>query len=332
MQLGVQKHQLQHVPLGSLEHPRLLPRILGYSRDVGRCCQLIPYMTVRSNLRFINDFANLVGPWSLKHFETAKGTLAPSPIARVIGCGCAESRTSPAVGPCCSYLKIIWDLVSCISRQQNLWRVRTQKESLIFILDPSTSSWRCPEDHWTSLLQWWTPCNGDKPELLILCKIPAHIHFKAIVIEAVFCKVNIHQPIFAQFNKEVHGKQDIARSNIHSQDPPQPKTSKMCSPSVSLAAIFAKEKHGMPPPLCSSERLQKSPDGSERHLKVWNCLGKTPTKSPGNYGAISMVCSLIRGQEPIHVRQASSMNSRWADIKPRIARTFNWLIQSHFNN
>lgn len=40
-----------------------------------------------------------------------------------------------------------------------------------------------------------------------------HIHFKAIVIEAVFCKVNIHQPIFAQFNKEVHGKQD--RIYIH---------------------------------------------------------------------------------------------------------------------
>lgn len=33
MQLGVQKHQLQHVPLGSLEHPRLAPKD---SRDVGR--------------------------------------------------------------------------------------------------------------------------------------------------------------------------------------------------------------------------------------------------------------------------------------------------------
>ena len=56
----------------------------------------------KQNFGFITDFAHHVGPCSLNHFETAKGTLAPSPMARVIGCGCAESRTSPAVGPCCS--------------------------------------------------------------------------------------------------------------------------------------------------------------------------------------------------------------------------------------
>ena len=101
--------------------------------------------------------------------------------------------------------QIIWDLLSCISRHQNLWRV-TQKESLIFILDPSVSREAVGQSsRSSSLLQWFVPMQWSILNYLFSAKY--HIHFKAIVIEAVFCKVNIHQPLFAQFNKEVHGKQ-----------------------------------------------------------------------------------------------------------------------------
>lgn len=173
----------------------------------------------KQNFGFITDFAHHVGLWSLNHFETAKGTLAPSPIARVIGCGCAESRTSPAVGPCCSSKNRSSETFWVAYPGTKIYGVSVpQKESLIFILDPSVSReavWR-----WRSLVPIITfielaavmdPMQWSILNYLFSAKY--HIHFKAIVIEAVFCKVNIHQPIFAQFNKEVHGKQD--RIYIH---------------------------------------------------------------------------------------------------------------------
>ncbi len=81
-----------------------------------------------------------------------------------------------------------------------------------------------------------------------------------------FCKINfINQPLLSSTKSTWK-----AKSTIHWQDPPQicPKCPQ-CSPSFWLTAIFAKEKHGMPPPLCSSGRLQKSPERmKEQHLKV----------------------------------------------------------------
>ena len=123
----------------------------------------------KQNFGFITDFAHHVGPWSLNHFETAKGTLAPSPIARVIGCGCAESRTSPAVGPCCSSKNRSSETFWVAYPGTKIYGVSVpQKESLIFILDPSVSREAVggalkitgQSSRSSSLLQWWTPCNG----------------------------------------------------------------------------------------------------------------------------------------------------------------------------
>lgn len=176
----------------------------------------------KQNFGFITDFAHHVGPWSLNHFETAKGTLAPSPIARVIGCGCAESRTSPAVGPCCSSKNRSSETFWVAYPGTKIYGVSVPKKSLWYSFWTHRYHERQfgGEDHWcpssrsSSLLQWFDPMQWSILNYLFSAKY--HIHFKAIVIEAVK-STYINQSLLSSTKRHMESNIEY----LHSQDPPQ---------------------------------------------------------------------------------------------------------------